>query len=273
MDRETLRAVQLVQLEILTEVDRVCRENNIRYWLAGGTQLGAVRHGGFIPWDDDLDIAMKREDYRRFTEIAPTKMDPKYLLQDWNTDNGFGLPFAKIRKAGTVYTEAGSRKISAFRGIYIDVFPYDNLPDNENERSRLRKRLWFLLRMMLMKQRYTPWRNDNRFSLKRFVAYIPFRFLSCFAGADRLKRDYESAAQQNNGIRTEYMFNSGEPEDVKYPMPAEMLSDLILHKFEDKEFWIPRDYDGYLKTAYGDYMKLPPENERENMHSIEEVKI
>ena len=272
MDRETLRAVQLIQLEILTEVDRVCRDNDIKYWLAGGTQLGAVRHQGFIPWDDDLDIAMKREDYERFMRIAPKKMDKRFVLQNWDTERGFGLPFTKIRKANTRYIEAGTKNASVMQGIYIDLFPYDNLTDDPAEKVKLRRKLWHLLRLILMKQHYTPWKNDNHFSIKRFLAYIPYRIMACFSSADSLKRAYSSAAQQYNANRTDYMYNSGEPEDVNTPMHTDLLSDLVLHDFEDKAFFIPRDYDTYLKTAYGNYMKLPPENERENMHSIEEVK-
>lgn len=272
MDRETLKGVQKVQLEILTEVDRICRENGIKYWLAGGTQLGAVRHDGFIPWDDDLDIAMKRGDYTRFMQTAPKVINKKFVVQDWNIEPGFGLPFAKVRKADTLYIEAGSKNVKATQGIYIDVFPYDNLPDDQDDRDRLRKQLWFRLRLILMKQRYTPWNNDNHFSIQRYIGYIPYRIMACFRNREKLKESYLSAAQEYNKVQTVYMYNSGEPEDVKYPMPPDLLSDLILHKYEDKEFYIPRDYDYYLKTAYGNYMKLPPEGERENMHTIEKVK-
>ena len=108
MERDVLRKVQLVQLEMMKEIDRVCRENHIRYFLYRGTFLGAVRHQGFIPWDDDMDIAMLREDYEAFCRIAPEKLNPKYCLQNWHTDPNYALPFGKIRKRNTLYTEAKS---------------------------------------------------------------------------------------------------------------------------------------------------------------------
>lgn len=108
MDRKTLRKVQLTQLEILKEVDRICTKHGIKYWLSGGTQLGAVRHNGFIPWDDDLDIDMMREDFNRFLKIARTELQESYYLQDWFTEKAYGLPFAKIRKNNTLFVEAGS---------------------------------------------------------------------------------------------------------------------------------------------------------------------
>ena len=106
MDRETLRQVQLDQLEIAKDIKRVCEENGIRYHLAFGSLLGAVRHKGFIPWDDDMDFGMLREDYERFLEIAPKKLKDEFFLQTWHTDPYYPLAFAKVRKKGTVFQEA-----------------------------------------------------------------------------------------------------------------------------------------------------------------------
>jgi lipopolysaccharide cholinephosphotransferase len=98
MEKEDLRKVQLIQLEILKEAVRICDRHNIDYWLAGGTQLGAVRHNGFIPWDDDLDIAMLRANYEKFLHFASKELDTQYYLQEWRLDEKYGLPFTKIRK-------------------------------------------------------------------------------------------------------------------------------------------------------------------------------
>ena len=112
MERELLRKVQLTQLEIAKEIRRVCEENDIPYFLTCGTLLGAVRHQGFIPWDDDMDVGMLRENYEKFCRIAPEKLKPEYCWQSWYTDPNYALPFGKVRKRGTLYLEAKSHKIS-----------------------------------------------------------------------------------------------------------------------------------------------------------------
>lgn len=103
MERDVLRRVQLIELEIAKEVKRVCDENGIRYFLYRGTFLGAVRHKGFIPWDDDMDIGMLRSDYEKFCRIAPQKLDKAYCFQNWHTDQNYALPFGKVRKRNTVF--------------------------------------------------------------------------------------------------------------------------------------------------------------------------
>lgn len=122
MERELLRKVQLTQLEIAKEIRRVCEENDIPYFLTCGTLLGAVRHQGFIPWDDDMDVGMLRENYEKFCRIAPEKLKPEYCWQSWYTDPNYALPFGKVRKRGTLYLEAKSHRLEE-NGFYVDIFP------------------------------------------------------------------------------------------------------------------------------------------------------
>ena len=269
MDKETLRRVQLTQLEILKEVDRVCRENGIEYWLDSGTLLGAIRHKGFIPWDDDLDIGMPRKDYDLFMKIAPDKLGDNYFLQNWNIDKNYQLPFAKVRKKGTVYTEFQFRNSRAWNGIYIDVFPYDNYINDKFQGRELK-----LLKLMILpKCGIRSWKEQNRINWKKYITHIPTRALSFFFTKEFLIRRYEKVAVRHNDKRCDYYFPQGISNYGKWIIPTKAMSEMIQIKFEDLYFNVPKGYDEYLTYTYGDYMKLPPEEQRENRHQIIEVKF
>ena len=145
-----LRKLQLTELEILREIKRVCLENGIHFFLCSGTFLGAVRHQGFIPWDDDLDIGMLREDYERFCRLAPEKLSPDFCLQNWHTDSAYALPFGKVRKRNTLLVERKSIQLEE-NGIYVDVFPFDFAPASLSEQRRLARKLVSLFRRKMMK--------------------------------------------------------------------------------------------------------------------------
>lgn len=131
MDNETLRKLQLVELEIANEIKRVCVENNIKYFLESGTLLGAVRHGGFIPWDDDMDIGMMRDEYEKFLKIAPEKLSSEFILQTWKNEKDYSLTFAKVRKLDTIFLEYEFKDSSMHNGIWVDIFPYDSVPEKK----------------------------------------------------------------------------------------------------------------------------------------------
>lgn len=274
MDSSTLRQVQLVQLEILKEVDSLCKKHDINYWLAGGTQLGAVRHNGFIPWDDDLDIAMLRDDYERFINVAQKELDERYFVQTWDTDPFFALPITKIRKKGTLFVEAGSCKSKLNQGIFIDVFPYDAWCENEMEREHRAKLMYLYYKLLLVKSKYSPWLNGGSFNIKKWLAYTPVRAISVIIPKETMKKKYfklQTAERQN--VNSEYVFGSGEPQNIRSPMRRVVVEKLVLHQFEDMQAPIPCNFDEYLSKAYGDYMKLPPEDKRGNWHTVSRVEF
>ena len=122
-----LRRLQLVQLELLVELDRVCRKCGIRYLMDGGTMIGAIRHNGFIPWDDDIDVAMLREDYEKFKTVLG-ELKPQYFFQDHTTDASYRWGYGKLRKVGTSLIRKGQEHIKCRDGVFIDIFPYDDIP-------------------------------------------------------------------------------------------------------------------------------------------------
>lgn len=262
MEAELLRKVQLVELDILRELDRVCRENHIRYFLYRGTFLGAIRHGGFIPWDDDMDVAMLREDYEKFCQVAPKVLGENYGFQNWHTDPRYALPFGKLRRRGTRCVEGKSPELKE-NGFYIDIYPLDYAPQEETARRRLAWKLLQLFRVKLMKSGYTPWVEENHIVWKKRIGYLPYRMASVLVSNRWLIRRYEaliSAVPENTLLYEQSALPKTNYFQKKW---CEELSD---YPFEDGFFPGPRAFDACLSELYGDYMTPPPEGERENRH-------
>lgn len=269
MDSVMLKKVHHVMLEILREVRRVCEENQIRYFLCCGTFLGAVRHEGFIPWDDDLDIGMLREDYEKFCRIAPEALNENFCLQSWYTEENYALPFAKVRMKNTLYQEAKGSKLRE-QGFYIDVFPFDYAPETEAERAQYARRLNTLFRMKLMKSGAKPWMDHDRIIWKKRLGYLPYQAAAAFFSSQSLAKRYDALAmgQKESGTlcrqrgltRLDCYDSRWYQEFAKYP-------------FENDFFPGPKAYEEVLRSQFGDYQVLPPENERENRHQIVRVQF
>ena len=264
MDRETLKKVQMTLLEIAKEIKRVCEENDIRYFLYRGTFLGAVRHQGFIPWDDDMDFAMLREDYEKFCRIAPEKLGEKFVFQTWHTNDTYALPFGKVRKRGTVYVESKCA-IQEENGLYIDIYPLDFAPKAGEEREALAKKLLHTFRVILMKCRYTPWKEEEKTIWVKRVGYTLYQAAALLTSQKKLVRDYETAVFAAGESDTLYE-QSALP--TTYYFDRDFYSETAMYPFEDTFFPGPKDFDAVLSSLYGDYMTLPPEDKRENRHQI-----
>ena len=194
MNSELLRCVQLTQLDMAKELKRICEKYHINYFLDCGSLLGAVRHQGFIPWDDDMDFGMMREDYDRFLEIAPKELPANLFLQTAETDSGYGYAFAKIRKNDSLYLERVSENSKENHGIFIDIFPYDSLPDTTVERKKLYQKLTVLKMAMKVKAKYEPWNDTEHKNWKRWILYRPAHLLSIFISPKALLRKYNKVA-------------------------------------------------------------------------------
>ena len=266
MDNESLRKVQLVQLEILKEFKRVCEALNLKYMLDAGTLLGAVRHGGFIPWDDDLDVGMLRADYEKFLAEAPALLDKKYFLQTWRTDPGYGNPFAKLRMNDTIFIEKNTKTLSMHKGIFIDIFPFDFFKPGLVGKFAHLKQCWYIF-LFVMKHNCMNRRFENKWAhaFYRFVYYCSgYQFVPREELFKRYERFFTRYKNCNTGwVRPTYF----------HTFPSSMWESLTPLRFEDDEFLCPTDYDAYLTEAYGDYMTLPPVEKRGNQHGILELKL
>jgi len=275
MNDEVLRKVQLIQLEIALELKRICDVLDINYFLDSGTLLGAIRHKGFIPWDDDLDIGMKRDDYDLFIAEAPKILKNEYFLQTWKSDKNYGLAFSKIRKVGTQYIEEAAQFTSAHNGIYIDLFPYDVYPE-EKMKQRWQKRRYFTYRRLLMiKCRYEPWRMSQGGRNVKFIKFFFYKVLSIgcfFINKNTLINRYNHFCRKYNNEESCFLYaQAGASDYGKWVVPRHCLASYIEVLFEGHLFKVPTDYDKYLTSLYGDYMELPPESQRLNRHKIIKV--
>ena len=263
--KDELRRVQLCQLDLALELKRICEKYNIRYFLVGGTLLGAIRHSGFIPWADDIDIGMLREDFEKFQAVALTELSDKYFLQTMNTDEHYSLPLAKLRKNGTLYIEGKSKKSKSHKGIFIDIFIFDNIPESTLLQKKQDMLTSILYRLMLMKNNYEPWDGKD---LATKIKYIPFRVLAFLCPKKLIRKMYIKEITRYSEYNTKQVVTYGGCGYNKEKIDKSLLSTQIEIKFENSEFSCPEGYNEYLTKLYGDYMTLPPEDKRVSHHGI-----
>lgn len=267
MDEKTLRRVQLTQLDIAREIQRICVKHNIGFFVDSGSLLGAVRHKGFIPWDDDMDLGMLREDYDRFMHIAPEELKSEYFLQTVESDPYYGLFYAKVRKNGTMLDEEKGPK-KAKQGIWVDIFPYDFASSNEKERDYFAKKRMHYQRMMFMKCGYTPWKERGKINIKTRIYFIPYQIMSIFMKKEKIIKQYNSWRGIHKDTEEFYAHWGILSKDY---FPVLWFKPYRYFEFEDIILPGIKEAEKWLTKVYGDYMKLPPEEERGDMHNILEV--
>lgn len=248
-----LRNVQMKQMAILKEIDAICQKHDIEYWLDGGTLLGAVRHKGFIPWDDDIDIAMRASDIERFEKAAKEELPEWLFLQNRQTDPFCKEDITKVRDLNSLYIEYSDTFYEPYeRGIYVDIFPM--VPYPSVSRGFIKKvcRGYSVANSILSKPQRITLRSLTEFlyfSLKKRILGIVWK-TTC---ALRPKDEFFSNIIQQNGY--------GIMHRAKDIFPVSTIS------FEDTTFCAPFNPDAYLSDLYGNYMQLPPEEKRKG-HAI-----
>lgn len=269
METELLRKVQLTQLEMMKVIHNICADNGINYYLCGGTTLGAVRHKGFIPWDDDLDIILPRNDYDKLMEVLKTQLPSAYWLQNYSTDSSYWQPFSKIRKKDTVYKEVGMEGINDAKcGVWIDIFPLDYVKKPNTIGLKLRKYLiqtiGFSLRQRVFKIKYSA------FSRR----YIPAILLWGCVPLNELKKLQVRLMKGKCRSGFSYFTSLSSSYDIeKETYPCEWFDKGVLASFEGAQFTIPKEYDRYLTQLFGDYMQLPPIEKRKGHNISDKVNV
>ena len=253
---ELLKKVQDTELEIVLEIDRICREENIEYYLYYGTLIGAVRHGGFIPWDDDIDIVLFREDYDKLMKVLPEKLGEKYWLQNYDTDEEYWHLYAKVRKKGTLYKEKNTENIPDEKcGIWVDIFPLDNA----HPKRSVDKAVNGILKTMEFAIKQKVLQVPNSEFSRRFLPFI--KFWELFSKQSLIKKE-DKLLRKFNKRSTPYCTNMGNVAPKAPTLYKKASFGVKRISFENEMLPVPQDFDDILTTCYGNYMKIPPENER-----------
>ena len=260
MNPDVLKQAQKAMLHITKKVHCVCVKHDIKYWLDWGSLLGCVRHGGFIPWDDDMDICMQREDYEKFLLVAAEELGDDFFVQHSGSDSRFPYSYCKVRLNGTrwVSWDWKDAQLKSY-GIWIDIFPMDYFPKS-----------FFLIQFLcfcrfFFKTIYN-WNSGIKspHPIKKHIQHLlavifPNDFIfKCQQSLLKVLQYYK-----RSGVSAMFCMNT-----QRSVCQNEVFEKVVLKKFEDTEFFVPENYEKRLKSLYGDYMKLPPPKDRVNYHHI-----
>lgn len=265
IDQKTLRKIQMIQLEMLVEVDRICKLCGIHYNIIAGTLLGAVRHGGYIPWDDDADVALLRPEYEKFRKACRKHLDrSRFYFQDHRNTPGYRWGYGKLRRKNTLFLRENQEHMPYEQGIFIDIFPLDGVPDNYILRS-LKSAQCFCVRKIL-------WARVGK------VADKSFWKRQWFALLDKIPervifRYYHGMIRQAGKKKTRMVriltFPTPNEEWGYYRCWYENSTDT---EFEGIIFQGIKDYDSYLSFKFVSYMELPPEEKRK-VHPVSQLEL
>lgn len=257
--------VKQAQLDLLAELDRICKKWDIPYFLTAGTLIGAVRHDGFIPWDDDLDVGLLRKHCARLEEACKQDLDPAYYLHYWENDPNSPNCFYKLKIKGTHYPEQIAAKSGMDDGIFIDIFPFDNAPDSARLRKRHHKDRVLLQKLMMLRARFDLGGNSKT---KRLV-YALMKPIAFMRSMDSWKKSFLKLQNRYNHLQTKEAVNlCGAYSYHRESQEKRVLENLTTHTFEGIPYSIPADYDTFLRRQYGNYMQLPPEEQRVGRHHV-----
>ncbi len=266
LSEEELSLLHEIELELIEEVDRICKKCNIKYNMVGGTMLGAIRHRGFIPWDDDADIGFLRSEYEKFRKACETELDKeRFYIQDIRDTDGYRWGYGKLRRKNTKFVRLNQEFMPYEQGVFIDLMPFDNIPDGRVIRKLhfvscfiMRKILWSEVGIKVEKK---YWKRQL-YSIVHKVTKN--NYVKLYQGLV----NYSMRLENTHQVR---ILTFPTPNSV-YGYDREWYTELSEYGFERLLLPGVKDYDGYLKVKYKNYMDLPP-IEKRKVHPISELQL
>lgn len=256
MNKIETEELKKLQIQILKNVSGFCDKYNIRYFLSYGTLIGAIRHNGYIPWDDDIDICMPRPDYERFLSLY-NKESETFKVIEHRIDENYKLPFAKVHDTKTVMNELLYIKDSF--GVYIDVFPIDAV------KSPKQLKLSFIWNKFLNTKRAII---DNKRPVSKNIIIYLGKIILFPLSINFILNQINKVARQASFEKSLYAANIVSSYGECEIMPKLFYSEYIKHTFEDEKYNIPKEYHSILTKTYGNYMQLPPIEKRITHHTF-----
>ena len=267
MEKLSLQELKKIELEMLKTLHSFCVENNIKYYLSHGTLLGAIRYKGFIPWDDDVDLLVPREDYNRL--ISLFKDDERYRIFAYEKDKNYRFPFAKICDMTTKKIEPGYNN-GVELGVDIDIFPLDAWDNDLEKAKKEAKHINGYMHGLFMTKLEKP---DSKNPVKRFIKGISMVFYKMLGSEHFIKKIIKAGAKAQDGESKYLGCKVWCVYGQKGIIPAEVFAETADIEFEGELFPAPKDYDTYLTCLYGDYLPEPPPEKRKTHHVFDAYRI
>ena len=252
MTRDEYKEILLGNLEY---IDNICRKKNINYTVIGGSLIGAIRHNGMIPWDDDIDIALLRDDYDKLVKAIEDDNNQSYVVNTWKNNDTYYYPYAKLINTSTFIKEKNLKEINNY-GLFVDIFPIDNVPNNFQRFFYFRKKIYRKLICGLTSDKV---KNEKFSFLKNIRIFVAKKII----GRDKILANYEKLCEKFNNTTCSLgmtpWFTYGRQNET---WELKLFSKYIDKPFENLKVKVISDYDFLLKKVYGDYMILPPPEKR-----------
>lgn len=265
MQDTLLDKIHRTELDIMREIDRICRKHNLTYFLSCGTLLGAVRHKGFIPWDEDMDIMMPREDYEQFLKVAPDELPPQLMLDSYPQNPRYFNPFAKVRNRNTLFAIRALQNYDGPQGLWIDIFPMDYADGRNTADTLKRERKIGICRAgICIKRGIFDWNAlpAKRKPVYRLFSLLPERFLW---------KQIEKAHLECKGEKKMFVMFGTDYRCERLTMPVNWFFPAKEAPFEEENFFVPNNSDAVLKQIYGDYMQIPPKEKQVTFYPMKVV--
>lgn len=266
-DEKTLKMVQSTELDILKDFMELCDRYQLNYFGIAGTGIGAIRHQGFIPWDDDIDVALPRKDYEKFLKLARKYLSDKYIVMNCETNENYPLMTTRLMKRGTVFREEALKDIDCPLGIFLDIYPFDNISDDPKEFRKQMRQAWFYSKLLILRSVPFPVLGFKGIKAKlvhAICACVHGAMVICHISKKKLYRKCKAVSMRYNHIETSridflcdttpYM-NIYRKSDV-FPLKKMPFEGIMLN--------FPNNMHDNLTNMYGDYMQLPPVEKRKN---------